>query len=123
MDTCNSKRRCSQNSCFYATGIAQRRRGATYVDPNTGNAIADPVDRLGENAGTANEPDTACIQNAPSTECCYVATSNSRTTSAVNLLGNYPQVDISLATSNFNKVRELQGFETAAQQTVEALLT
>ena len=99
-------------------GIQQRRNGATYVDPNTGNAIADPIDRLGEMLlGSANDPDTAQLQNAPRAQnaITWLQANQPDNFRSETSFGNYPQVDITLATSNFaNKVRELKGFETAA---------
>ena len=98
-------------------GIQQRRNGATYVDPNTGNAIADPIDRLGEMLmGSANDPDTAQLQNAPRAQnaITWLQANQPDNFRSETSFGNYPQVDITLATSNFaNKVRELKGFETA----------
>ena len=97
--------------------IEQRRGGPTYIDPNTGTAIADPIDRLGEMLlGSANDPDTAQLQNAPRAQnaITWLQANQPDNFRSETSFGNYPQVDITLATSNFaNKVRELKGFETA----------
>ena len=84
-----------------------------YVDPNTGNPIAIQGPEVPAAFRGANTPDTSQVQNAPHS-------TNANTWMQANLptpmeggrvFGDYPQVDITLETTNFaQKLRELDGY-------------
>ena len=88
-------------------------KNGVYVDPNTGNPIAIQGPDTPPAFQGANTPNTAQAQNAPTA-------SNAATWMQANLptppeggrvFGDYPQVDITLETTNFaQKLRELDGF-------------
>ena len=88
-------------------------KNGVYVDPSTGNPIAIQGPDTPPAFRGSNTPDTAQTQNAP-------GPSNAATWMQANLptppeggrvFGDYPQVDITLETTNFaQKLRELDGF-------------
>ena len=95
-------------------GQATRRHDGVYVDAATGLPIATVDDTMPAVLAGDNVPNNGSSSdslNAPQTAREWVAASQPDYRDGGRTFGDYPQVDITLETTNFaQKLRELEGF-------------